>query len=159
MNSQIYLLRPDGSELRRVTEGGKTNNFLGDFSRDGKRLWLSSNQRDPAATHPYLVVPASGAMTPALAAMGMNAITDLSRDGAYAVVNRNVSRGSNDLYLVRLAERRETLSRRTRVRGRSSGGYSRPTGAPSTSGPTRTATSSRSRACASARAASPARSR
>src|SRR6266508_3628220 len=29
MNAQVYVARPDGTGLRRLTEGGKINNFLG----------------------------------------------------------------------------------------------------------------------------------
>ncbi len=42
MNGQIYRMRPDGSDLRRITDGGTDNNWLGDFSRSGEVLSLSS---------------------------------------------------------------------------------------------------------------------
>jgi len=36
MNQQTYLISPDGMSLRRVTDGGKETNWLGDFTHDGK---------------------------------------------------------------------------------------------------------------------------
>src|SRR5690349_19888152 len=32
MNAQIYVIRPDGSGLRRLTDGGKENNFRGGWT-------------------------------------------------------------------------------------------------------------------------------
>ena len=55
LNEQIYVARPDGSELRRLTEGGKENNFLGDWTSDGKHIFFSSNRRNPASTDSYLL--------------------------------------------------------------------------------------------------------
>src|SRR4030095_10347157 len=41
-NEQIYVVHPDGTGLRRLTEGGKENNFLGDWTADGRFLTFSS---------------------------------------------------------------------------------------------------------------------
>src|SRR4030095_5282467 len=35
-NEQIYVVRPDGTGLRCLTEGGKENNFLDGWSSDGR---------------------------------------------------------------------------------------------------------------------------
>jgi dipeptidyl aminopeptidase/acylaminoacyl peptidase len=40
---------------------------------------------------------------------GIGSIDDVSRDGKYAIVNRLVNRGDNNLYLVRLSDSKETL--------------------------------------------------
>jgi dipeptidyl aminopeptidase/acylaminoacyl peptidase len=101
-NEQIYVVRPDGSELRRLTEGGSENNFLGDWTEDGRHLSMSSNRRDPASTDSYLIDVASGKPRMVAENRGIGGITQVSRDGARAVVNRLKSRGSNDLYLVDL---------------------------------------------------------
>ena len=50
LNEQIYLARPDGSELRRLTEGGTENNFLGGWTPDGRYIFFSSNRRRGAST-------------------------------------------------------------------------------------------------------------
>ena len=45
LNEQIYLVRPDGTGMRRITDGGKENNRLGLFSHDGRLLALGSSRR------------------------------------------------------------------------------------------------------------------
>ena len=40
MNQQVYLARPDGSGVRRLTDGGKETNQLGVWARDGRVLTL-----------------------------------------------------------------------------------------------------------------------
>ena len=37
MNEQVYLVRPDGTGLQRLTDGGKETNRLGPWSHDGSR--------------------------------------------------------------------------------------------------------------------------
>ena len=46
MNQQVYLARPDGSGVKRLTDGGKETNNLGVWARDGHSLALGSNRRD-----------------------------------------------------------------------------------------------------------------
>jgi dipeptidyl aminopeptidase/acylaminoacyl peptidase len=108
-NEQIYLVRPDGSALRRLTEGGKENNFLGDWAEDGRHLYFSSNRRVGSSTDSYLLEVASGRMRMVAEHRGTGGINDVSRDGRYAVVSRVISRGDNNLYLVGLADRSEVL--------------------------------------------------
>ena len=62
LNSQIYVIRPDGTGMRRLTDGGKERNELGDWTDDGRFLTMSSNRRDPASMDAYLVDPSSGTM-------------------------------------------------------------------------------------------------
>ena len=45
MNEQVYLVRPDGTGLKRLTDGGKETNRLGPWSHDGRVLVLGSNRR------------------------------------------------------------------------------------------------------------------
>src|SRR5216684_2490350 len=58
-NEQIYVVRPDGTALRRLTEGGKENNFIGGWTHDS-RIMFSSSRRNPAATDAYLLEPVKG---------------------------------------------------------------------------------------------------
>jgi dipeptidyl aminopeptidase/acylaminoacyl peptidase len=108
LNVQIHVMRPDGSASRRLTAGGEENNQLDGWTEDGRRLIVGSNMRDPAGIDAFLLDLASGAMQP-VATGGLNAITDVSADGRYAVVFRLVSRGDNNLYLVDLRSGAETL--------------------------------------------------
>ncbi len=106
-NEQIYVVRPDGTGQRRLTEGGKENNFLGDWTYDGKYLTFSSNRRGAAATDSYLLEVATGQIKMVAENKGTGGINDVSRDGKHAVISRVVSRGDNNLYLVNIATGKE----------------------------------------------------
>jgi dipeptidyl aminopeptidase/acylaminoacyl peptidase len=102
-NEQIYIARPDGTGLRRLTEGGKENNFLGDWTHDGRYLTFSSNRRNPASTDSYLLNVTTGEMRKVADNRGTGAISDVSRDGTQAIVSRQINRGDNNLFLINLA--------------------------------------------------------
>jgi dipeptidyl aminopeptidase/acylaminoacyl peptidase len=102
LNEQIYLMRPDGSGLRRITEGGKSNNRLGVWTPDSKALLIGSTRRTPQAIDVWLV-PVSGGEPKMIAqGSGITSVTDVSDDGRYALVTRLVSRGDNNVYRVAL---------------------------------------------------------
>jgi len=109
LNTQTYVIKPDGTEMRRLTEGGKENNFLGDWTHDGRNLTLSSNRRNPASTDSYLVNAATGEMRMVAENKGTGGISDVSRDNQFAVISRLVNRGDNNLYLVEIATGKEAL--------------------------------------------------
>ncbi len=103
MNSQVFVMRPDGTGLRRLTPGGKDNNWLSGWTHDGRSLVVASNRDDPGAMSPYLVDPAAGTMRLAARNRGIGSLTDVSRDGKRAVLYRMRSRGDDDLFLVSLS--------------------------------------------------------
>ncbi len=107
LNSQIYVVRSNGTGLRQLTEGGKENNWLGNWTRDGKYVTLSSSRRDPAAMDSYLA-STDGKLILVAENPGVGVIADVSSDNRHAVVGRTKSRGDNDLYLVEVSTRRET---------------------------------------------------
>lgn len=107
LNEQIFVIRPNGTDLRRLTEGGKENNFLGDWTRDSRYLTFSSNRRNPATTDSYLLEVATGKMKLVAENRGTGGINDVSRDGKFAVISRLINRGDNDLYLVNIETGRE----------------------------------------------------
>ena len=109
MNVQVFLVKPDGTGLKRLTAGGKETNRLGAFRRDGRRLALGSNRRTGAAIDAYLYDTETGALTLAVENPGIGGFENLSRDGKRALLNRLRYRGSNDLFLVDLATKKETL--------------------------------------------------
>jgi dipeptidyl aminopeptidase/acylaminoacyl peptidase len=108
MNAQVYLVRPNGTGLRRLTAGGRDNNWLGTWLEDGSAIAVSSNVEEPAAMHAYLL-SLDGSLKLVVRNQGIGGIVDVSADGETALVNRLVSRGSNDLYLVDLASSSELL--------------------------------------------------
>jgi dipeptidyl aminopeptidase/acylaminoacyl peptidase len=109
MNQQVYLVRPDGSGARRLTDGGKETNQLGVWTKDGRLLSLGSNRRDGAAIDAYLYDVDSGQLRLAAQNRGIGGFSDVSRDRKSAILNRLVNRGDNNLYLVDLATAKETL--------------------------------------------------
>lgn len=109
MNQQVYLIRPDGSGLRRLTDGGKETNWLGGWSHDGRRLTLASNVRDPGAMDAYTYDVTSGRRDLAVENRGIGFLTDLNRRGDSGVLFRMVSRSDNNLYLVDLKKGGEVL--------------------------------------------------
>jgi dipeptidyl aminopeptidase/acylaminoacyl peptidase len=100
MNTQIYLVRPDGTGLKRYTRGGKDNNWLAPWAHDGSALMMSSNVRDGAAMDSYLLIVPDGQMKMVAQNSGIGNLEDMSRDNRLALVSRMKSRGSNDVYLV-----------------------------------------------------------
>jgi dipeptidyl aminopeptidase/acylaminoacyl peptidase len=109
MNSQVYLVHPDGTGLRRLTDGGKENNWLGNWTYDGRALTLSSNRRSADAMDAYLVDPTDGKLQLITQNQGIGFFSDISRDRRYAVLYRMLSRSDDNLFLVDLANGRETL--------------------------------------------------
>lgn len=107
MNTQIYLVRPDGTGLKRYTPGGKDNNWLGSWTHDGSALMMSSNIRDGAAMDSYLLAVPDGKMKMVAQNSGIGNLEDVSRDNRLALVARMKSRGSNDVYLVDTGDRKE----------------------------------------------------
>jgi dipeptidyl aminopeptidase/acylaminoacyl peptidase len=104
MNSQIYLLRPDGTEVRRLTAGGQENNWLGPWTHDGTALAITSNRRDANAMDACLADVATGQSRLVAANPGIGQIEDVSRDGRRVLLYRKASRGDDDLLLLQSDE-------------------------------------------------------
>jgi dipeptidyl aminopeptidase/acylaminoacyl peptidase len=109
LNSQIYLVRPDGTGLRRLTDGGKENNWLSGWAWDGRHIVFSSNRRDPAAMDSWMVDVSSGALTEVARNPGIGTVSSVSEDGRRMVLSRVRSRGDNNLYLLDRERAREIL--------------------------------------------------
>ena len=109
MNQQIYVIRPDGTGLHRLTAGGTDNNWLGPWTHDGQSLAIASNQRSANALDAYVVDVTSGDLRLVTENRGIGRFTDISRDGQRAVLYRMVSRSDDNLVLVDLASGHEVL--------------------------------------------------
>jgi dipeptidyl aminopeptidase/acylaminoacyl peptidase len=99
MNRQIYTVRPDGSDLRRLTPGGAENNRLGPWSADGAKLFITSNRRDPASLDTFLVDVTTNEWREVARTRGMSWLMDVSHDGSRALLRRGADT-NNDLYLL-----------------------------------------------------------
>lgn len=109
MNKQLYVVRADGSGLRRLTDGGRENNFMGVWTPDGRALTMSSNRRMFSAGDAYLVDVATGKQRRVVKNRGLGGFIDVTRDGRYALLYRLIHRGNDNLFLVDLKRKQEIL--------------------------------------------------
>jgi dipeptidyl aminopeptidase/acylaminoacyl peptidase len=109
MNGQIYLIRPDGTAMRLLTDGGKENNWLGRWSHDGKVLAFASNRAAPDAMDSYIYGLNNGEKRLAAKNPGIGLLTDISHDGKRGILYRMRNRSDSDLFLINLDESRETI--------------------------------------------------
>jgi dipeptidyl aminopeptidase/acylaminoacyl peptidase len=108
MNTQVYVVHPDGTGLRRLTSGGKENAYFTVFSHDGAHLAISSNRRSADNIDVYLASISDGQLRLVTKNPGTGGFEDLSRDGRHGLLNRAKTRGDNDLFLVDLDNGAET---------------------------------------------------
>ncbi len=108
MNSQIYLIKADGSVFEQITSGGKSNNRINRWSDDGTYLAYSSNENSPTGIDNYLYNLSTKSSKLVSKNPGVGGITDISKNNDQFLVSRLASRGSNDLYLID-KESKETL--------------------------------------------------
>jgi dipeptidyl aminopeptidase/acylaminoacyl peptidase len=108
LNSQVWIVRPDGTDLRMITEGGKVNNWLGGWTPDGASIALASSRRSPEAMDAWLHDLGGGKRMVAKNT-GIGYLVDVTRDSTKGLLYRMVSRGSNDLYVVDIATGSEQL--------------------------------------------------
>jgi len=102
LNEQIYVMRPDGSGSRRITEGGTSNNQIGLWMPDAKSLLIVSNRRTPNAKDIWIMDVGSGEMRLVAENTGIGSVEEVSSDGKYALVWRLASRGDENYYRVAL---------------------------------------------------------
>jgi dipeptidyl aminopeptidase/acylaminoacyl peptidase len=107
-NAQVYYSKADGSDIKRITSGGKEDNFAGDFAPDG-RYYFRSAQRDPQAPDSWIYDPKSGKSAIAIQYDGFGGIVDIQRPGNRALISRLVTRGNTNLYLHDLQTHQEIL--------------------------------------------------
>jgi len=128
LNTQVYVVRPNGLGLRRLSDGGKETNELMGWTHDGRSLRISSNRQRPASSDAYLVDVEGRRWRPVAETGGVGGLTDVSRDGRRAIVSREVSRGDNNLVLVDLVSGKEAKLTPHEAPGRFWGGRFSPDG-------------------------------
>ena len=109
LNSQVYIVKPDGTALRRLTLGGKDNNNFNAWTEDGKQIAIDSSRLDPAARDVFLIDLGSGDVRLVAKNPGVGSIAGISKDGRRALLSRVRSRGDNNLYLLDTAGGKDTL--------------------------------------------------
>ncbi|MBA3776222.1 MAG: S9 family peptidase [Betaproteobacteria bacterium] len=109
LNTQVYIVKPDGTGMRRLTDGGQDNNYIDRWTDDGQILAISSNRRDPATTDSYFVDVAAGKMRMIAENKGVGGVNDVSRDNRFAVISRLMNRSDNNLFVIETASGKEAI--------------------------------------------------
>jgi dipeptidyl aminopeptidase/acylaminoacyl peptidase len=109
LNTQIYVVKPDGIGMKLLTKGGSDNNGLDAWTEDGKRIAIDSSRNDPASRDSFMVDVASGETKLVAKNPGVGGIEGISHDGKRALLSRLKNRGDNNLYLLDLASGKDTL--------------------------------------------------
>jgi dipeptidyl aminopeptidase/acylaminoacyl peptidase len=109
LNTQVYVIKSDGTGMRLLTKGGEDNNGLDAWTEDGKQIAIDSSRDDPASRDSFMVDVATGNVRLVARNPGVGNIEGISRDGKRALLGRLRSRGDNNLYLLDLASGKDTL--------------------------------------------------
>jgi dipeptidyl aminopeptidase/acylaminoacyl peptidase len=109
LNTQVYVVKPDGTGMRLLTKGGEDNNALDTWTEDGKQIAIDSSRDDPASRDSFMVDLATGNVRLVAKNPGVGDISSISRDGKRALLSRLRSRGDNNLYLLDVAAGKDTL--------------------------------------------------
>ena len=107
-NAQVFLSKSDGTGAKRITSGGKEDNFPGDFAPDG-RYWFRSALRNPQAPDSWIHDPKTGKTAIAIEYEGLGGISDIELPGNRALISRVVTRGNTNLALHDLDSHKEIL--------------------------------------------------
>ena len=109
LNTQVYVVKPDGTGMKLLTLGGKDNNGFDDWTDDGKQIAIDSSRDDPARRDSFMIDVATGQTRLVAKNPGIGSIDGISRDGKRALLNRLKNRGDNNLYVLDLASGKDTL--------------------------------------------------
>jgi len=109
-NSQLYLLSPDGSQIKALTDAPKIRHNFGAWSHDGKRISYASNKRDPNFFDVYVMDVATGREQLVYQQNGSNSPEAWSFDDSKIIVSHDSDQLSldNDLFLLDLATKQAT---------------------------------------------------
>jgi len=109
-NAQLYLLSPDGSQIKALTDAPKIRHNFGAWSHDGKRISYASNKRDPNFFDVYVMDVATGREQLIYQQNGSNSPEAWSFDDSKIIVSHDSDQLSldNDLFLVDLATKQAT---------------------------------------------------
>src|SRR6476469_1432209 len=109
LNTQVYVVKPDGTGMRLLTKGGEDNNGLDAWTEDGKQIAIDSSRDDPASRDSFMIDVATDNARLVARNPGVGNIEGISRDGKRALLGRLKNRGDNNLYLLDLTSGKDTL--------------------------------------------------
>lgn len=100
--TQLYTLKPDGTNLTALTNNLEVIYNFGGFARDGKSIAYSSNERRPQSFDVYLMRLDTKASRRVVESDTSYNPGGFSPDGKYLVLGRGETSLNNDLYLLDL---------------------------------------------------------
>ncbi len=101
-NTQFFLLSNDGANIKQLTDDPKVRHNFGAISKDGAKIFYTSNKRDKNWFDVYSMNLAAGKEELLLQEDGSNFVSAVSEDNSKVIVSRSSVRFSldNDLYLI-----------------------------------------------------------
>ncbi|MBA2495064.1 MAG: PD40 domain-containing protein, partial [Acidobacteria bacterium] len=101
-NTQFFLLSNDGAEIKELTNNPNVRHNFGDLSKDGTRIFYTSNKRDKNWFDVYSMNLVDGKEELLQQDDSSNFVAAVSDDGSKVIVSRSSVRFSldNDLYLI-----------------------------------------------------------
>ena len=108
-NTQFFWMKPDGSDVRELTNDPKVRHNFAEVSADGKTIYYASNKRNRNFFDLYRMDVASGKEEMLYQYDGNQNIAAVSDDGSQIVISRSGVEKSldNDLYLVDVKTKKE----------------------------------------------------
>ncbi len=109
-NTQFYWMKPDGSDVKELTNDPKVRHNFAGVSKDGKKIYYASNKRDRTFFDVYSMNLATLAETMLYQYDGNINIAAVNDAGTKFVLSRSGIEKSldNDLYIVDVATKTET---------------------------------------------------
>ncbi|CAN5313446.1 S9 family peptidase [soil metagenome] len=101
-NTQFFLLSNDGANIKQLTSNPKVRHNFGAISKDGAKIFYTSNKRDKNWFDVYSMNLADGKEELLYQDDSSNFVSAVSDDGSKMIVSRSSVRFSldNDLYLI-----------------------------------------------------------
>ncbi len=101
-NTQFFLLSNDGADIKQLTDDPKVRHNFGAISKDGAKIFYTSNKRDKNWFDVYSMNLADGREELLYQDNSSNFVSAFSDDGGKVIVSRSSVRFSldNDLYLI-----------------------------------------------------------
>jgi hypothetical protein len=84
LNTQVYVVRADGTGLRRLTDGKQDNNAFNAGAMTAGKIYIDSNRRDPASRNSFAIEVTIGNIELVAKNPGIGFISTVTRDGRYA---------------------------------------------------------------------------
>lgn len=98
--TQFFLLKSDGSEIRKLTYKDEIIYNFGAWNNDGTMFAYTSNERDQRYFDVYVMNIKTGHVKLIWQNDGNNSVVAWSPDGKYILASQNRSSFDNDLYLI-----------------------------------------------------------